>query len=140
MEHIPDIEGTVREVSRTLESGGNFIITTYGDNFLKELSDAVGNNIAESYNSKITHVSLYSIPYWSDLLIKHDLKISKAIPYLSIDALVQMVIFSSSIFKIPQILFPKLFWNLTKNKLYNIVQPSLELESGLGFLLIATKK
>tara|TARA_B100001250_G_C19816410_1_gene798668 strand:- start:2619 stop:3506 length:888 start_codon:yes stop_codon:yes gene_type:complete len=140
MEHIPDIEGVIKEVSRTLESGGKFIITTYGDNFLPELSKSVGKSIAETYNSKITHVSLYGIPYWSDLLIKYDLKISKVVPYLSIDALIQMVIYSSSIFKIPQILFPKLFWSLTKNKLYNIVQPSMNIESGLGFLLVATKK
>jgi len=140
MEHIPDIEGTIKEVSRILESGGKFIITTYDDKFLPALSKAVGKSIAEAYNSKITHVSLYGIPYWSDLLIKYDLKISKVVPYLSIEALIQMVIYSSSIFKIPQLVFPKLFWSITKNKLYNIVTPSMNIDSGLAFLLVATKK
>ena len=71
MEHIPDIEGVVKEASRTLAKGGRFIITTYSDEFLGQLSSAIGKEMANSYNSGLTHVSLYSPEYWNDLLRKH---------------------------------------------------------------------
>ena len=140
MEHIPDIEGVVKEASRTLAKGGRFIITTYSDEFLGQLSSAIGKEMANSYNSGLTHVSLYSPEYWNDLLRKHKFTTLKVVPYLPLEALVDMVIFSSRFFIISQLISPYIFWHLSKDNLHRIVSSSLETKNGLGFLLIAQKE
>lgn len=139
VEHIPDIEGLVSQVSQKLHKEGIFILTTYTDEFTTSLSEGIGNKKTELYNKSMSHVSLYSIDKWESIFKKNNMEVKKIIKYLNPEALFSMYFFSSNIFKIFEATMGYLFWIISRKKLYDLVHSSLDKDEGLGIMIVAGK-
>lgn len=95
IEHIPDVEAVLHEVSRTLKKGGVFVFTSPSDKFKEYLyfSDLLnriglgflGNWYKEKRNNMLNHYHTYSHTKWTRLLKKHGLTVKKHHYYISHD-------------------------------------------------------
>ena len=139
VEHIPDIEGLITQVSKKLHKDGQLIITTYTDEFESSLIEAIGKEKTEAYNKSMTHVSLYPIEKWDSIFKKNGMKINKVIKYLTPEALFSMYFFSSNIFKIFEVTLGYFFWHLSRKKLLTLVHSSLNKDKGVGVMIIASR-
>lgn len=76
IEHIPDIDKVLGEVSRTMKKNGYFLMSVPTDNFKKNL---FFSNPIYSYfrNKMLNHHHLYNHKKWEKLLKKNNLKIVK---------------------------------------------------------------
>ncbi len=92
VEHIPDIEAVLSEVSRTLKKDGVFVFTSPSDKFKKylyvsHLLSSVGlTKLAQKYEDKrnkmLNHYHTYSHTKWTKLLKKHGLIIKEYAYYI----------------------------------------------------------
>lgn len=76
IEHIPDVDKVIGEVSRTLKKNGYFLMSVPTDNFRKNL---FFTNPIYSYfrNKMLNHHHLYNHKKWEKLLKKNNLKVIK---------------------------------------------------------------
>lgn len=87
LEHIPDVDAVLNEISRVLKKNGLFLFTVPNDNFTKYLffsnkfKNAKLTFLAKMYENKrnkmLNHYHLYSLKKWQTILLKHQLKILK---------------------------------------------------------------
>lgn len=87
LEHIPDVDTVLNEISRVLKKNGLFLFTVPNDNFTKYLflSNKFKNVklafLAKMYESKrnkmLNHYHLYPLKKWQTILLKYQLKILK---------------------------------------------------------------
>ena len=140
VEHIPDIDGLIKNCSKVLDKDGSLFLTTYSEKFTTCLSNNLGEEIATEYNKSLTHVSLLSYSDWENVFSKYGLTIKKIEYYLTCKALIQMRFFSSNIFHLIEILLGDIFWLIYRSSLREIVNESENLQSGIGMLLVAQKK
>ncbi len=97
IEHIPDNDAVISEVSRVLRPGGKFVFTAPCHNFSKylyvsSLLKGLGLGfLARFYikkrNKMLNHYHLYSHSQWRKKLARYDLKLIKHSYYISPDAL-----------------------------------------------------
>tara|TARA_B100001750_G_scaffold237726_1_gene243279 strand:+ start:217 stop:1113 length:897 start_codon:yes stop_codon:yes gene_type:complete len=139
VEHIPDIEGLVKNCSKVLNPNGKLYFTTYSNEFTNCLSKNLGKKVAKQYNKSLTHVSLLPPSEWEEIFDRHKLKINRIEYYLNCEALIEMRFYSSNIFHLIEVLFGDLFWRIYRSRLINIVQESENLSSGIGMLIVAEK-
>lgn len=93
IEHIPDNDAVLKEVSRTLKKGGEFVFTSPSHNFkhylwlsnyLNRLGLSVlGNLYLELRNKMLNHYHTYSHSTWTAKLKKHGLIVKKYKYYIS---------------------------------------------------------
>jgi len=93
IEHIPNNEAVLKEVSRTLKKGGAFVFTSpshnfkhylWLSNFLSGLGLSVlGNLYLELRNKILNHYHTYSHQRWTAKLKKHGLIVKKHKYYIS---------------------------------------------------------
>ena len=121
VEHIPDIDGLIKNCSKVLDKDGSLFLTTYSEKFTTCLSNNLGEEIATEYNKSLTHVSLLSYSDWENVFSKYGLTIKKIEYYLTCKALIQMRFFSSNIFHLIEILLGDIFWLIYRSSLREIV-------------------
>jgi len=93
IEHIPNNEAVLKEVSRTLKKGGVFIFTSPSHNFKHYLwlsnllnglgLSVLGNLYLELRNRMLNHYHTYSHTTWKRKLKKYDLIVKKYRYYIS---------------------------------------------------------
>ncbi len=96
IEHIPDIEGLVSEVSRLLVPGGRFIFSVPNDSFtgslftVRQLRRLRLNGLAETYgrwwNNHAAHHHLDAQSTWTERLARHGLTVDRHAYYMSPEA------------------------------------------------------
>jgi SAM-dependent methyltransferase len=67
LEHIPEDEKVLREVSRVLKKGGRFIFTVPSENFVKNLKTQ-NEKYVKSFNKRLEHFHYRSPQEWAGLL------------------------------------------------------------------------
>lgn len=87
VEHIPDLEQAVSEMSRVLKRGGRFIITVptpyltaylMGVDFFKNIGlDFMADKYGKFFNRMFVHYNLLNHREWRKVLVKHKLKMTK---------------------------------------------------------------
>jgi ubiquinone/menaquinone biosynthesis C-methylase UbiE len=85
IEHIPDNEAVLSEVSRILKKDGRFVFTSPSDQFREYLFGShllnrlnltgAAQKYSKSRNDKLNHYHLYSLEEWTKKLRKHRLKV-----------------------------------------------------------------
>jgi SAM-dependent methyltransferase len=129
IEHIPNIEGLVAEVSRVLAPGGRFIFSVPGERFTESLFTVrtlAGLGLtgpAERYgkwwNGNAFHCTLESPAQWQARLERHGLRMDKHEYYMSLDA--ARVFELSHYYAVPSIAWHKLTgrWSLRPGDVRN---------------------
>jgi len=88
LEHIPDIDPVIAEVSRLLCENGKFIFTVPCDSFHDCLAGPVLGEVTENYlkelDNRCAHVRYWSLQQWDECLNRYHLKIISHLPYLSL--------------------------------------------------------
>jgi SAM-dependent methyltransferase len=74
LEHIPEDEKVLKEVSRVLREGGRFIFTVPSENFEKNLRNQ-GKKYIDKFNNRLEHFHYRSPSEWEELLKQHGLKV-----------------------------------------------------------------
>ena len=125
IEHIPDIEALVQEVSRVLTPGGKFVFSVPDDRFtdmlftVRTLKRLGLNGLAERYgrwwNGNAAHHHLDSPQMWAERLARHGLTIERQTYYMSLDA--TRVFELSHYYAIPSMMWHKFTgrWSLRPN-------------------------
>lgn len=78
IEHIPDLDLTITEISRVLKKDGEAILTVpskYLENYLIG-GKVFGNGYNKLFNKLIKHLNLYDHREWEKILAKHGLKLT----------------------------------------------------------------
>lgn len=88
LEHIPELDATIAEVSRVLRPGGRFIFTVPGPAFHENLASARGRaDKREAYLARIDrrlgHVHYLSCESWAALCNRHQLRVETCEDYLT---------------------------------------------------------
>jgi SAM-dependent methyltransferase len=86
LEHIPDLEPTIAEVSRLLRPGGKFLFTVPAPPFHENLSGPLLPNVTrasylETLDRRIAHFNYLSSRQWNDLAAAHGLTIEACLGY-----------------------------------------------------------
>jgi len=99
IEHIPDLDKTLSEISRVLKKKGEFVITVptsylteylFGYRFFNALGmKPLAVQYGKFFNSVFKHKNLYTHKQWEKLLKKYDLKVESYYYYHSVK-MVQM--------------------------------------------------
>ncbi len=129
IEHIPDIEGLVAEVSRVLAPKGRFIFSVPGERFTESLFtvrtlNSLGlRGLARRYgkwwNGNAFHCTLESPQQWQARLERHGLKLDDYEYYMSLDA--ARVFELSHYYAVPSIAWHKVTgkWSLRPGSVRN---------------------
>lgn len=87
LEHIPDVEPVIGEISRLLKPGGRLIFTVPSENFHNILSGpplgVKNSNYLTAIDNRLAHYRYWTISEWKDCLARHDLKIKYNFYYLT---------------------------------------------------------
>ena len=88
LEHIPDLQPVLREVSRVLKKGGRFIFTVPSNSFHEALQGPIGaRGNREEYlrmiDKRCAHIHYWSEEGWSKALAGAGMSVIAAKPYLS---------------------------------------------------------
>ncbi len=96
LEHIPEIDRTLAEISRVLKPGGMFVGTMVTDQLTPLLGvprvlralglPHLGDAYATWFNRKAVHHNLLSISEWSEKLARAGLHVTRATPYMGAHA------------------------------------------------------
>jgi SAM-dependent methyltransferase len=88
IEHIPNIDGVLKEVRKVLKTGGQFVFTVPNNNLsdwsivTKFFSFPVGHLYGIWRNKKFNHHHLYTLDHWNQLLSNYGFKLQKSYTYL----------------------------------------------------------
>lgn len=87
LEHIPDLDGVIAEVGRTLKPGGRFWFTVPGPNFRSNLAGSIVPGVSrERYltdlDKRLAHFHYLSKPDWTELCASKGLILDSADGYL----------------------------------------------------------
>jgi len=86
LEHIPNIDGVLREVARVLHSGGRFLFTVPGPNFHASLSGPRSGD-REAYlrdvDSRCAHLRYWDVEQWTRSLAEAGLTLAHSHEYLT---------------------------------------------------------
>jgi ubiquinone/menaquinone biosynthesis C-methylase UbiE len=74
LEHIPEDEAVIREISRVLRKRGRFIFTVPSENFEKNLRNQ-GKRYIDKINKRLEHFHYRSPGEWEELLNQHGLRV-----------------------------------------------------------------
>lgn len=93
IEHIPDNDAVLSEISRTLKKGGSFVFTSPSDKFPQYLYLSnklnsvglgfIGNIYKNKRNKMLNHYHIYSHQEWKKRLATHGLKVIQYDYYIS---------------------------------------------------------
>ncbi len=157
IEHIPDIDKVLSEVSRVLKKDGLFIFTVPSAYFFKNLSlyrilNTLGLKfLAQGYsryrNEKLNHYNCFALSVWEKKLTVNKFKIKSQQFYISYktlflwDLLALLIFpfaFLSKILKLPKLSFP--FRTIILRNLFNgFYQENAGNDKGAALLVIAKK-
>ncbi len=97
IEHIPNNEGVLAEVSRVLKRGGDFVFTAPSHLFRTYLYGVekcneyhmpwLGNAYSNKRNQLLNHYHLYSHDQWRNKLARHNMKMTQHAYYIPKEAL-----------------------------------------------------
>lgn len=87
LEHIPDLDGVIAEISRTLKPGGRFWFTVPGPNFRANLAGSIVPGISRDryltdLDKRLAHFHYLSKQDWSELCAAKGLVLDSANGYL----------------------------------------------------------
>ena len=87
LEHIPDLDGTIAEVSRVLRSGGKFIFTVPAPAFHDNLRGPVAPGVSrkaylETLDRRLAHFHYLSAPRWAEMTERNGLSLDACLGYL----------------------------------------------------------
>jgi len=87
LEHIPDLEGVIKSVSRLLKPGGRFYFTVPGPGFHQNLrGSVVGVDRARylaSLDRRLAHFHYLSDADWADMCERHGLRLDSVEGYIN---------------------------------------------------------
>ena len=87
LEHIPDLEGTIREAARLLRSGGRFVFTVPAPPFRDNLRGPLLPHVERAdylkrLDKRIAHLNYLSRANWTALLTRHGLELQDTLGYM----------------------------------------------------------
>jgi SAM-dependent methyltransferase len=88
LEHIPDLEGAIREVSRLLKAGGAFVFTVPGPDFHRCLRGPLlaftsRQEYLDHLDRRVAHLRYPTRAEWAELLGRHGMQVESAEGYFS---------------------------------------------------------
>ena len=141
IEHIPNNEKVLNEVSRVLRKGGYFIFTCPSIYFTKYLTEKFGRLYTQVRNKQFNHYHLLSHNAWKKRLAKHSLKLTNHYYYMDKKTLIfwEKTLWQHKLNKILPFIFdnPKVY----NKEIEEIVSSSKTSKmQGANVLIIAQKK
>ncbi|MDI6791624.1 MAG: class I SAM-dependent methyltransferase [bacterium] len=141
VEHIPDTNSLLKEISRVLSPGGVFVFTTYTDDFTRYLEDFFGPKDAARLNERMYHIALLPVERWETMLKENNMEMVECKRFLPYKAVVMYRLFNSALFITIELILRKYLWRLFRTKFAQFVRNSMYLgKEGCGVLIAARKR
>lgn len=85
LEHIPDLENTLKELNRVLKRGGKIYLTVVTDQWQDNLlgGKVFGNSYRSWFKKIQRHYQLLSRQQWYDLFVQTAFAVKETIPYMT---------------------------------------------------------
>lgn len=139
MEHIGDLDASLREISRLLAPGGRFIATVPMRAFLDGLAQWMGKPQSEAFHRRLTHVNLLTSDEWAAKLAAAGMELELVHTYLSPAAGRFMRIVCGPFWRNVESRTGALCYKLARRKVEKLVKESMDRPDGYCGLVIGRK-
>lgn len=139
MEHIGDLDASLREISRLLAPGGRFIATVPMRAFLDGLAEWIGMPESENLHRRWTHTNLLTREQWAARLASAGMELDLVHTYLSPAAGRFMRIVSGPFWCNVENRTGALCYRLARRKVERLVKESMDCPDGYCGLVIGRK-
>ena len=139
MEHVPDLDAALGEISRLLVPGGRFIATVPMSYFLDGLEQWHGKRRARELHAVCSHCNLLSSEQWVDRLRRAGLDTELIHRYMSPEAGRAFAVLSGSFVRNVEVRTGRLVWNWSRRRIARMVVSSLDSPEGYCGMIVARK-
>lgn len=139
MEHIGDLDASLREISRLLAPGGRFIATVPMRSFLDGLAEWIGMPESEKVHSRWNHTNLLTRDEWAARLASAGMELDQVHTYLSPAAGRFMRIVSGPFWRNVESRTGSLCYKLVRRKVARLVKESMDRPDGYCGIVIGRK-
>ena len=138
LEHIPDTNGVLSEISRVLRPGGRLVITVPTRRLTDHLTHLFGASEADWLNERLEHKVLLSDEDWCLQLKRHNLKVEVQHPYMT----ERIVLWYRWLISLWVVRFPTIqsgIYSVMKRGISEELSKALDVPDGACTLFIARK-
>ena len=140
LEHVPNVEGVLREVRRVLTTGGYFVFAVPTDRFHTHLARVYGDSEAEQFNRDLEHVNLYSDSDWQQMLERFAFRLLASKRYLAPEAIAWYRLLTWGLMRrLESSPLTSAWYRVLRRKLVTLTEASIDIPEG-GCTIFACRK